>query len=217
VLLHGFTDSWRSWSPIQPAIERFHDVLAIALPGHADASPTGSSFKPSVGGVTRALEQELDAAGIATAHIVGSSLGGWLAFELAARGRARSVVAFAPAGGWPVGGRDQARVDRFFRLTEDPAACSLTHEYLEEMQAGFFAQLGAIDIPTRIVWSAGDRLIRWPRCYERFRTLIPHADVVEIRGVGHRPMADNPAMTARLILEMTAQVDQATTRLLKAA
>ena len=43
----------------------------------------------------------MDAAGMATAHVAGNSLGGWLAFELARRGRARSVCAISPAGGWP--------------------------------------------------------------------------------------------------------------------
>ena len=33
--------------------------------------------------------------------MAGNSLGGYLALGLAARGRAESVVAFAPAGGWP--------------------------------------------------------------------------------------------------------------------
>ena len=40
----------------------------------------------------------MDAAGIARPHLVGNSLGGWIAAELAVRGRARSVVAFSPAG-----------------------------------------------------------------------------------------------------------------------
>ena len=42
----------------------------------------------------------MDEAGFSTAHIAGHSLGGHVALQLAARGRARSVVAFAPAGGW---------------------------------------------------------------------------------------------------------------------
>ena len=45
----------------------------------------------------------MDEAGFATAHLVGNSLGGYVALQLAARGRARSVVAFAPAGGWMPG------------------------------------------------------------------------------------------------------------------
>lgn len=45
----------------------------------------------------------MDDAGFPTAHLVGNSLGGFVALHLAARGRARSVVALAPAGGWAQG------------------------------------------------------------------------------------------------------------------
>ena len=47
-----------------------------------------------------AVPEQLDRAGIERAHIVGNSLGGWVALELARRGRARSVVLFGPAGAW---------------------------------------------------------------------------------------------------------------------
>jgi pimeloyl-ACP methyl ester carboxylesterase len=46
------------------------------------------------------VERQLDELGWETAHIVGNSLGGWVAFELERRGRARSVTGIAPAGGW---------------------------------------------------------------------------------------------------------------------
>jgi pimeloyl-ACP methyl ester carboxylesterase len=42
----------------------------------------------------------MDELGWDTAHIVGNSLGGWVAFELERRGRARSVTGIAAAGGW---------------------------------------------------------------------------------------------------------------------
>jgi pimeloyl-ACP methyl ester carboxylesterase len=106
VLLHGFLESWRSWELVLPALERRHDVLAFTLPGHAGGPPLEG---PATGAaVTDAVEAALDAAGLPAAHLAGNSLGGRLALELAARGRARSVVAFAPAGGW-------ARDDGSFR------------------------------------------------------------------------------------------------------
>jgi pimeloyl-ACP methyl ester carboxylesterase len=49
-----------------------------------------------------AVERLMDEAGFERAHLVGNSLGGFLALQLAARGRAKSVVALAPAGGWAV-------------------------------------------------------------------------------------------------------------------
>jgi pimeloyl-ACP methyl ester carboxylesterase len=52
-----------------------------------------------------AVEDSIDAAGLEIAHLVGNSLGGYVALQLAARGRAASLVAFAPAGGWAQGDR----------------------------------------------------------------------------------------------------------------
>ena len=49
------------------------------------------------------VERVMDRAGLAVADFAGNSLGGYVALQLAARGRASSVVAFAPAGGWAQG------------------------------------------------------------------------------------------------------------------
>jgi pimeloyl-ACP methyl ester carboxylesterase len=97
VLLHGFMDTWRTWELVLPALERRHDVLAPTLPGHAGGPPITRLTATTL---PEAVERAMDAAGFATAHIAGNSLGGYIALQLAARGRARSVVALAPAGGW---------------------------------------------------------------------------------------------------------------------
>lgn len=72
--------------------------MALTLPGHAGGAPLGDGF--SAAAVTDAVERELDAIGWERAHLVGNSLGGFVALELAARHRGRTVVALAPAGGW---------------------------------------------------------------------------------------------------------------------
>ena len=54
--------------------------------------------EPTVPALVDAVEGAMDAAGLDTAHIVGNSMGGRIAAELAARGRARTVVATSPAG-----------------------------------------------------------------------------------------------------------------------
>jgi pimeloyl-ACP methyl ester carboxylesterase len=102
VCLHGFMDTWRTWELVLPALERRHDVLALTLAGHAGGPP----FDDAVGQgcIVDAAERAMDEAGFATAHIVGNSLGGYVALQLAARGRATSVVALAPCGGWADGG-----------------------------------------------------------------------------------------------------------------
>jgi pimeloyl-ACP methyl ester carboxylesterase len=98
LLVHGFTDTWRTWELVLPALERRYAVLAPTLPGHAGGPPAEASSGPSA--AVDALERVLDEAGIGSAHLGGNSLGGYLCLRLAARGRARSVVALAPAGGW---------------------------------------------------------------------------------------------------------------------
>jgi pimeloyl-ACP methyl ester carboxylesterase len=98
VLIHGIASSWRCWSPILPALAARHELLALDLPGFG-ASPVLPARVPrTVPALTEAVEMELDARGIETAAVAGNSMGGWVALELARRGRAREVVAISPAG-----------------------------------------------------------------------------------------------------------------------
>jgi pimeloyl-ACP methyl ester carboxylesterase len=99
-------DTWRIWELVLARLEQAHDVLAPTLAGHAGGPPLREDVSPSA--IADAVERMMDEAGFATAHLAGNSLGGFIAFELAARGRARSVVAFAPAGGWDPRDRDHS-------------------------------------------------------------------------------------------------------------
>jgi pimeloyl-ACP methyl ester carboxylesterase len=114
VCLHGFTDTWRTWEPVLPALERRHEVLAPTLAGHAGGPALEAPA--TVDTLADAIERALDAASVGTAHFVGNSLGGHLALQLAARGRARSVVALAPAGGWAPGDPAAVEVMDHFRV-----------------------------------------------------------------------------------------------------
>lgn len=100
VLLHGASMSWRAWRPVLPLLTGRHDVFAPTLPGHRGGPEPVSDGEPNIDTVADQLCAQLDEAGIETAHLVGNSLGGWLAFELARRGRVRSVLALSPAGSW---------------------------------------------------------------------------------------------------------------------
>ncbi len=96
--LHGFTDTWRTWELVMPLLERHHDVLAPTLAGHAGGPPLPDELDNEA--LVAAAGQAMDDAGWDTAFVAGNSLGGWVAFQLAALGRARKVVALSPAGGW---------------------------------------------------------------------------------------------------------------------
>jgi pimeloyl-ACP methyl ester carboxylesterase len=114
VLLHGFTNDWRIWRPLLPLLEPHHSVFAPTSPGHSGAEPLPDGVPVSHSAMVDALERQLDERGIETAHLVGNSQGGWLALELAARGRARSVVGLCPAGGWERASREERATIRFF-------------------------------------------------------------------------------------------------------
>lgn len=115
VLLHGFTGTWRMWDPVLPALEEKFDVFAPTLPGHAGGP--GFPDEVTAEGMVDQLESILDDAGIGEAHLVGNSLGGYAALHLAARGRAKSVTALAPAGGWAEGDESYLAVlDQFITL-----------------------------------------------------------------------------------------------------
>jgi pimeloyl-ACP methyl ester carboxylesterase len=126
VCLHGFTDTWRTWELVLPALERRHDVLAPTLAGHAggprlDGQPVVDAL------LADAVERAMDEAGFETAHLVGNSLGGHVALQLAARGRARSVVALAPAGGWAAGDESFREALDYFPSMQGLVRAALPH------------------------------------------------------------------------------------------
>ena len=85
----------------------------------------------------------MDAAGFATAHLVGNSLGGHVALQLAARGRADTVVALAPAGGWAPGdGSFRASLDHFATMRELCAAPRRTRRRSWRRRRGAGARRG---------------------------------------------------------------------------
>src|SRR5918995_949972 len=125
VCLHGFTDTWRTWELVLPQLERRHDVLAPTLPGHAGGPPIEGDADEAV--LADAVERAMDEAGFETAHFAGNSLGGYLALQLAARGRARSVVALAPSGGWAEGDVASRETLDFFTGMQDVVTAAAPH------------------------------------------------------------------------------------------
>jgi pimeloyl-ACP methyl ester carboxylesterase len=110
VLVHGIGHTWRGWKPMLPQLERDFDVLAVDLPGFGRSAPLPPGTESTPEALADAVAEAMDEAGFAQAHIAGNSLGGWIALELARRGRALTVVALSPAGlqhkrekGWGTG------------------------------------------------------------------------------------------------------------------
>ena len=114
-----------------PRLERRHEVLAPNLPGHAGGSPLPDKLDAET--LVSGVERAMDEVGWETAFVAGNSLGGWVALQLAARGRARKVVALAPAGGWAQG--DPIAADRLDHFTNMRALVRGAAPYADEIVA----------------------------------------------------------------------------------
>jgi len=102
VLLHGLGFSRRSWDPVVPALAEHFDVLAVDLPGFGNSPPL-AGVTPVPAALAATVAGLLDDLGIGSAHIVGNSLGGWVALELAQIRAVTSVTLLSPAGLWKGG------------------------------------------------------------------------------------------------------------------
>lgn len=102
LLIHGTGGSRAVWRPVVDLLSPHREVLLIDLPGHGESDPPPEGVPHTPIGYAAILAGALDEIGIDAAHAAGNSVGGWTALELAKLGRARSVVALAPAGLWPV-------------------------------------------------------------------------------------------------------------------
>lgn len=100
VFLHGLSATHANWEYTMPAFADRWRVIAPDLPGHGEsAKPNAPYTIDFYAGVVRSLGREL---GIREAVVVGNSLGGQIALELAISYPVwtRAIVLAAPAGGF---------------------------------------------------------------------------------------------------------------------
>jgi pimeloyl-ACP methyl ester carboxylesterase len=105
LLVHGLGDNALSWVRVMPRLAYEHQVYALDLPGYGMSGlPEGLTF------ATLAEMRDLLAVFLHTvidepALVVGSSLGGWLAVQLAwaAPDRLRGIVLLNAGGAWLTG------------------------------------------------------------------------------------------------------------------
>lgn len=118
VLFHGVLGGERMWRRVVPLLAPHHDTIAPTALGHRGGRTAGTR-PATVAHVIDDAQRTLDELKIDRAHLAGNSLGGWVALELARRGRARSVCAFSPAGLWRPGGGEggTSRAVRALRRT----------------------------------------------------------------------------------------------------
>lgn len=101
VLLHALGCDSRSWKPIIPALSEHFTVIAVDVPGFGSSPPLSTQQEPTPAALAEAIAVALDQAGIDTPHVVGNSIGGWIALEFARIRPVATLTLLAPAGMWP--------------------------------------------------------------------------------------------------------------------
>lgn len=81
VFVHGLSGCWANWLEQLPVFASEHHVLAPDLPGFGHSPMPAEQI--SISGYARLLERLLDELGIDAATVVGNSMGGFIAAELA--------------------------------------------------------------------------------------------------------------------------------------
>lgn len=227
-LLHGYTDSSRSWSLIAPHLAGFR-LLMPDLPGHglSTAMP-----RPSVEAFADDIVRLADALGIAQFAVTGHSMGAITAFALAARyGRRVTAVAsicgsLQPGllAGTTLGADIRALADpidpesRFLREWHHcarPVDAAFIHWIAAEAAAmpaivwqALFDMLvatdlrraaGGIDMPVLLLSGDEDSLFDTPH-RAVLRRAFPQAAMEMLAGHGHNPHWEAPVPVATILL-----------------
>ena len=101
VAIHGLGSASTAWDLVQPELQKHFEFITLDLPGHGDALMDADESMNPVN-ISKLILKELQAIGITKFHLIGNSLGGWIALEMAAAfpENVLSVTGVAPAGLW---------------------------------------------------------------------------------------------------------------------
>lgn len=101
VAIHGLGSASSAWDLVKPELSKHFEFITLDLPGHGNAFMLANREMNPVR-ISEIILSELKAIGIEQFHLIGNSLGGWIALEMAAAfpDHIQSVTGVAPAGLW---------------------------------------------------------------------------------------------------------------------
>lgn len=227
LFLHG-AGGVPQWLPFFDALAERCEVWVPEHPGFG-----GSDDPPwirSMGDLALFYLDLVEEIGLDGIHLIGNSLGGWLAAEILIRDRARfkSLVQLAPAGirpkGVPPGDNfiwgpeeavrnlyhDQSLADRILALT--PSDEQLDVMLKQRFTAAKFGWqprwlnpdlekwLHRIKLPALVIWGEQDKIMP-PAYAPLWRERLPDARLVMIDKCGHLPHVEHAVLVARHVCE----------------
>ena len=128
LLLHGLGASKITWLPLLEPLAERHRVVVPDLPGHGESDKPRHEYTPRF--YARVLRHLMDGVGVDRAMVMGNSLGGRIALELALRspGRVAALVLL------------------------DPSVPGLRWRHVMGFSRVFPTEIGAIPFPLRERW-----------------------------------------------------------------
>ena len=227
LFLHGARGAG-VWLPFFKTLSEHFDVIVPEHPGFGRSDTP--EWLDNVGDLANFYLEFIQKLGLREVNLVGTSLGGWIAADLAVRNSSalRSLTLVAAAGihvpGAPKGDLflwtpeqlvrnlfcDQALAEAMLKQTPDEderkqqAKNALTLAKLTWQPRLYDPNLRKwlhrIDRPALIVWGDSDKLI--PPVYgPAFRDLIPGAKLLVIKNCGHLPHVEKTAELAGAVVK----------------
>jgi len=216
------------WLPFFAQLAAHHEVVVPEHPGFGGSD--NPAWIRNVGDVTMYYLDFLDELDAQRVHLVGHSLGGWIAAELAVRNASRlaTLTLIAPAGirvkGVPMGDNfiwspeetarnlfyDQSFADKMLAQapSEEEADRALTNRFMAAklgweprwFNPSLERWLHRIKLPTLVLWGADDKFLP-SRYAELWRERVSGAKVELIPQCGHLPHIEKADATAKKILD----------------
>jgi pimeloyl-ACP methyl ester carboxylesterase len=230
LFLHG-ANGFPGWLPFFETLAERFEVLAPDHPSFGRS--TTPAWLDEVGDLAFFYLDLIDRLKLDWVHVVGHSMGGWVALEMAVRSPARlKTLTLLNSAGIRVKGKpiadilvmDRAETTRLAIADPALAAVQLAMPLTPEMEATvaqnrlaaarlawqprFFNPnlakwLHRVTMPTRIVWGDRDGIVP-PDYAAAFAALIPGSRVVMVEGTAHSPHVEKPEAVLAAIAELTA-------------
>lgn len=213
ILVHGLVGSTRWWAKNVPSLAAHFRVLAVDLIGFGGSHGDQPFDLSAAAGY---LARWMDELGIARVNIVGHSMGGFIAADLAAAHPDRvqrlvlvdpaSIAAAMPLRAYAFGLARAGRYTspRFLPLlvadTYRAGPSSFWHALRQLTTLDLQPKLERLQMPALLVWGEHDTIVPLD-VGRRLADVLPRARFALIPGAGHNAMWDRPAAFNRLVIE----------------
>jgi pimeloyl-ACP methyl ester carboxylesterase len=215
VLIHGLSGSGRWWMYNVPVLAQQYQVYNVDLVGFGRSRGQRLVLQEAAGW----FREWLNIVGITEAHLVGHSMGGYIAMEVAVMWPTvvRRLV-LVDALVLPIGpgllrpALGLARAMRYMNLSFLPVLIgdllragprTMLRATQEVLSADLSDRLGAMQAKTMVIWGEKDTLLD-PELGRILAERLARACFVWVEGAGHNPMWDRPQRFNELLLDFLA-------------